>query len=171
VAALRLNLLGGFELLSGSGAPVSLPPRKAKALLAYLALGGSRPHARDKLAALLWADCGDAQARTSLRQALAAIRKSLGEDDCIEADTQTITTRPEALAVDLVGVDGAGGADEAESAHELLGRYRGRSDAIVQQYGGSVTSHIGGRLVAVFGAPIAHGNDGERCVRAALAIA
>lgn len=353
MAGLRLNLLGGFELLSRGGAPLHLPPRKAKALLAYLALGGPRPHTRDKLAALLWSESSDTQARTSLRQALSVIRKSLDHDDCIEADSQTVTIRSDVLSVDamefeqsvaqggqealwhavelyggdlldgfavdapdfeawrslqqerlrrlavdamsrladeharrgeteraiaaatrLIALDplreethralmrlylkqgrqaaalkqyqmcremlqrelrvspepetdqiyrellqrrrgGAGnspaaapaamavdehrmppsaaesgtqlreaavmlvdiagfealaGTEDAESLHELLSRYRSRTDAIVQQFGGSTASRVGGRLVAVFGALVAHGNDAERCVRAALAI-
>ena len=37
-------------------------------------------------------------------------------------------------------------------------------------YGGTVDKHIGDCVMAVFGAPVAHGNDAERCVRAALDI-
>lgn len=54
--------------------------RKALALLAYLSRrdGGSAP--RETLTALLWGDSGAAQARASLRQALSALRRALGED-------------------------------------------------------------------------------------------
>jgi hypothetical protein len=49
----RLTLLGGFELDAiGPAEPPSLP-RKAKALLAFLALQPGRPQSRDKLATLL----------------------------------------------------------------------------------------------------------------------
>ncbi|HUF20974.1 MAG TPA: hypothetical protein VMP00_09475 [Burkholderiales bacterium] len=54
-------MLGGFEMWSHSGAPIQLPPKKARALLAYLALCESRPQARDKLAALLWEDSSEHQ--------------------------------------------------------------------------------------------------------------
>jgi DNA-binding SARP family transcriptional activator len=72
---LRLNLLGGFEVRLASGPVVTLPTRKAQALLAYLAVRPDRTHPRDKLAGLLWADRGDAQARDSLRHTLVELRK------------------------------------------------------------------------------------------------
>ena len=46
------------------------------ALLVYLAATG-RAHARQKLAALLWPDFSEAQARQALRTALADIRRAL----------------------------------------------------------------------------------------------
>ena len=75
MAQLRLRLLGGFELHAASGDPVNLPPKKARALLAYLALTGT---GRSRATGLhpAWEDA-TSQARTSLRQALTPIRKSL----------------------------------------------------------------------------------------------
>ena len=55
------------------------PSRKARALLAYLALARGRAQSRDRLAGLLWTDCRETQARMSLRQALTALRKALGD--------------------------------------------------------------------------------------------
>jgi class 3 adenylate cyclase len=40
----------------------------------------------------------------------------------------------------------------------------------VTDYGGYIDKHIGDSAMAVFGAPVAHGNDTERAVHAALAI-
>ena len=53
------------------------PSRKAQALLAYLALRPGEALCREKLMDLLWSDRGETQARTSLRQALTALRKGL----------------------------------------------------------------------------------------------
>src|SRR5215470_5516207 len=72
---LRLQLLGGFSLGLGAGRSVNPGARKARALLAYLALPAGRTHSRDKLASLLWGDTGDEQARQSLRQTLVALRR------------------------------------------------------------------------------------------------
>jgi DNA-binding SARP family transcriptional activator len=73
---LKLRLFGGFELTGAVGPP--LPTRKAEALLAYLAVSADRAHRRDKLAALLWGDRGDVQARRNLAQTLYVIRRTLG---------------------------------------------------------------------------------------------
>lgn len=59
---------------------------------------------------------------------------------------------------------------DAEETHALLSRYFSTLDGIVESYGGTVDKHIGDNVMAVFGAPVAHGNDPERAVRAALAI-
>src|SRR5687768_11606297 len=74
---LRLRLFGGFDAQLTSGHEVSIVPRKARALLAYLSLspGGRQP--REKLAGLLWGGNGDQQARASLRQTIAGLRESL----------------------------------------------------------------------------------------------
>ena len=71
---LRINLLGGLEI-QRAGADCPLPFRKAAALLVFLSLNPDRPQSREKLAALLWEDSAEAQARSSLRQALSAIRR------------------------------------------------------------------------------------------------
>jgi DNA-binding SARP family transcriptional activator len=74
---LCLTLFGGFEVRLGS-VPLGLPTKRAQALLAYLAVRPGQAHPRDKLAALLWGDRSDAQARHSLRQTLFTLRKLLG---------------------------------------------------------------------------------------------
>jgi DNA-binding SARP family transcriptional activator/tetratricopeptide (TPR) repeat protein len=72
---LVLTLLGGFDARAESGAPLALPTRKARALLAFLALPVGRTHSRERLATLLWGDMPDAQARGNLRQALSRIQR------------------------------------------------------------------------------------------------
>lgn len=58
----------------------------------------------------------------------------------------------------------------AEETHALLNRYFETVDGIVESYGGTIDKHIGDNVMAVFGAPVAHTNDPERAVRAALDI-
>ena len=74
---LQLTLLGGFEANGSSGSAVRFPTRKTKALLAYLTLNGDRTHSRGKLAGLLWGASDEQHARSSLRQALSRLKKSL----------------------------------------------------------------------------------------------
>ena len=100
MAEFRLDLFGGFTLDSTEGGSIVLPGRKARALLAYLAVAGERPQPRDKLAGLLWAESGEEQARMSLRQALSGLRKCLG-DEVLFADGGTVALAPTAFACDV----------------------------------------------------------------------
>jgi TolB-like protein/DNA-binding SARP family transcriptional activator/Tfp pilus assembly protein PilF len=66
-------------------------PRKAQALLAYLAANHDRPAPKDTLATLLWGHTGTEQARASLRQCLVALRQALGQSaGLLQADGPTI---------------------------------------------------------------------------------
>jgi class 3 adenylate cyclase/tetratricopeptide (TPR) repeat protein len=58
----------------------------------------------------------------------------------------------------------------AEAMHDLADRFFGLADDLIERFGGTIDKHIGDCVMAVFGAPVAHGNDPERAVRAALAI-
>jgi DNA-binding SARP family transcriptional activator len=66
MAKVNLALLGGLRLKTDSREPVPLSTKKAGALLAYLALHPGQAQARPKLAALLWGDRSEVQARDSL---------------------------------------------------------------------------------------------------------
>ena len=102
----ELRLLGNMSLLDRAGAPVEVPLRKARALLAILALDAGRRHARERLAALLWGDRGDDQARRSLSQGLFALRQAFGADAdaVVAADQQEIWLVPAALEVDVAAL-------------------------------------------------------------------
>ncbi len=74
------------------------------------------------------------------------------------------------LFADLAGFTRLTSEADAEEIHRLLGRYFDLVDGAVARAGGSVDKHIGDATMAVFGAPVAHGNDVERSVRAACEI-
>ncbi len=59
---------------------------------------------------------------------------------------------------------------DAEATHALLNLYFEKVDDIGAGYGGTIDKHIGDNLMAVFGAPLAHTDDPEHAVRAALDI-
>ena len=83
---LQLSLLGNLYIHQ-DGAPVSgFVSGKAQALLCYLAVTG-RPHNRETLAALLWGDLPDTEARANLRTVLANLRRLLGPYLNIERET------------------------------------------------------------------------------------
>jgi class 3 adenylate cyclase/tetratricopeptide (TPR) repeat protein len=74
------------------------------------------------------------------------------------------------LFADLAGFTRLTSELDAEDVHRLLGRFFEVVDAAVVRLGGTIDKHIGDATMAVFGAPIAHGNDVERAVRAACDI-
>src|SRR5688500_18329482 len=103
MSGLRLRLLGGFEARPASGAPILFSARKPALLLAYFALRPGQPQGRDKLAGLFWGDSGDAQARTSLCQALAVLRRQLGPQGALilRAQGETVALARDGLATDV----------------------------------------------------------------------
>jgi DNA-binding SARP family transcriptional activator/class 3 adenylate cyclase len=125
--ALRLELLGGFALRAQDGAPAAFTQRKVMALLAYLALNPGQPHARDKLTALLWADSAPEQARGSLRQALAALRRALpdGGEGMLVADVAAVSLLPGALALDVDEFRAAARGEAPGDAERAEALYRG----------------------------------------------
>ena len=74
------------------------------------------------------------------------------------------------LFADLSGFTRLSSGLDPEETHALLNRFFAAADAVVERYGGAVDKHVGDSVMAVFGAPVAHGNDPERAVRAAIDI-
>ncbi|WP_170134961.1 adenylate/guanylate cyclase domain-containing protein [Acuticoccus kandeliae] len=74
------------------------------------------------------------------------------------------------LFADLVGYTRLTSNLGGEATHALLHAFFSEVDALIEREGGRVDKHIGDCVMGVFGAPVAHGNDAERAVRAALAI-
>lgn len=74
-----LILSGPFRLLVNDEER-KLSSKKLVALLAYLGRRSGIMVPRETVCGLLWADTGDEQARASLRQAVATLRKSLGSE-------------------------------------------------------------------------------------------
>ncbi len=72
------------------------------------------------------------------------------------------------LFADLVGFTTLAEGRDAEDTRELLSRYFELSRDVIGRYGGTVEKFIGDAVMAVWGAPIAHEDDAERAVRAAL---
>lgn len=75
-AELRLETLGPLRVARGTDALTGFVSSKAPALLCYLAVTG-RPHARASLAALLWTEMPEEDARRSLRVVLTNLRQAL----------------------------------------------------------------------------------------------
>ena len=127
MTAMRLELLGGFQLRAANGEPVALSAKKARALLAYLALGAGRRQSRERLAALFWMDSNEHHARTSLRQALTLLRRTLAEagDDAIVADADCVSLHSSALSLDVRDFEQALEQGTAGALQSALSLYRG----------------------------------------------
>ena len=64
---LRVQLLGGFEIRGADGRDQAPSSRKARGIVACLALPPGTAWSRDRLAAIFWSERGEAQARGSVR--------------------------------------------------------------------------------------------------------
>ena len=71
---------------------------------------------------------------------------------------------------DLVGSTARAESLDPEDVRAVLAPYHARLRHELEHFGGTVEKFIGDAVVAVFGAPVAHEDDPERAVRAALAI-
>lgn len=98
-----------MEIKSSVGEPLRLPTRKTSLLLAALVLATRKGVRRQTLCNAFWGDRGEAQARSSLRQALTAIRHAASKQETgirIEGDVEMVAlvARPE--DVDVLLFDG-----------------------------------------------------------------
>jgi class 3 adenylate cyclase/tetratricopeptide (TPR) repeat protein len=74
------------------------------------------------------------------------------------------------LFADLSGYTAASERVDPERMKSLIDRALRRLGEEVERYGGSIDKFIGDNVMGVFGAPVAHEDDPERAVRAALAM-
>ncbi|MGZ6312689.1 MAG: ATP-binding protein [Candidatus Limnocylindrales bacterium] len=72
------------------------------------------------------------------------------------------------LFADVTGSTALGESLDPEALRGLLGRYFTIARAVVESYGGTVEKFIGDAVMAVFGLPMAHGDDVARALDAAL---
>ncbi len=72
------------------------------------------------------------------------------------------------LFADAVGSTGLGEMLDPEDVRALLGRYFAIAREVVEEHGGTLEKFIGDAVMAVFGLPMAHGDDAARALAAAL---
>ena len=75
-----------------------------------------------------------------------------------------------ALFADVVGSTALAERLGPEEVKLVIGEAISRSIGIVESYGGAINNLGGDSLLAIFGAPVAHEDDPERAIRAALEI-
>jgi DNA-binding SARP family transcriptional activator len=94
---LSIHLFGTPQIKSGNE-PISIQRRKDLALLIYLVCT-SRPQSRDTLAALLWEDQTQTEARSNLRKSLSRLKALLGAGS-IATSQEQVRIHPD-LSIDL----------------------------------------------------------------------
>jgi DNA-binding SARP family transcriptional activator/TolB-like protein len=120
-----LRLLGGFAIEANVGRPIaiSVRSRKARALLAFLAMKPDYRARREQLATLFWGDNPDALARHSLRQCLILLRQDLClASEILIVDRETIGLRTQFVSVDartFTSLARSAAPDELARAAEL----------------------------------------------------
>src|SRR5579862_9212367 len=126
--AAEVALFGGFSV-HVQGRALALPTRKSAALLAILCFHEGRAVRREALMAELWPEGFEESARTSLRQALAMVRRMLESagfsPHVISSDRQTIALNAAAFQTDVrafeafAGLANESAGDERKTNLEL----------------------------------------------------
>lgn len=111
--------------------------------------------------------CGSPLGAAAALTAPAHDRVGEGAPDAVapgETQRRVVTV----LFADLVGFTTLSATRDPETIQELQSRYFDRAREIISRYGGVVEKFIGDAVMALWGAPVAHEDDAERAVRAAL---
>ena len=69
---------------------------------------------------------------------------------------------------DIVGYTRQCAGHDPEQVQAMLSSFFAAMDRVVEPYGGTVFDRAGDAVMAVFGAPLAHGNDAQRAIRASI---
>jgi tetratricopeptide (TPR) repeat protein len=103
MARVMMRCWGDFGLHEAeSGEDLRPRGRKARALLAYLALHSGKPVSRQRLMGLLWSERADEQARSSLRQVLFELREfSRAYPPLLHIARETVTLPSDMIETDM----------------------------------------------------------------------
>ena len=109
--------------------------------------------------------------QTVVETSLAALRKQLIELE--RAETLPLALKGERKQVTVMFADISGFTAmseklDPEEVRSMINACFERLGAVIDQYGGHIDKFIGDEIMALFGAPVAHENDPERALRAAL---
>lgn len=128
MACLTVNILGEPRVLNGDDEEIAIPSKKTMALLAYLTIASGTAQPREEVVNLLWGDRFDQQGRQSLRQALYAVRKAMGEE-CAQAllmDGELITLCRERTQCDVWEFERLAASQSEEDLIAASKLFRGR---------------------------------------------
>ena len=100
---ISIKLFGKLSVTLEDGSEIRISGSKTQDLVAYLALNIEMPLSRDRLMHLFWGDRFTDQARQSLRQAIAKLKKTLetGGDEVILTENDRVGFNPAVVQVDV----------------------------------------------------------------------
>ena len=78
---LRLNLIGGFDLVAMDGSKINFSSKKAMGIVSYFALEARETLDRSHIAGVFWSSRDDVRARDSLRQIIPHLSNALNSTD------------------------------------------------------------------------------------------
>ena len=99
---LEIRLLGGFAV-SHNGSPIlAIRSARQQSLIAWLLLHSGQAQLRSRVAATLWPETGDAQARNNLRKLLHDLREAWPDvDEWVVSDRDTVSWAPSDYNLDV----------------------------------------------------------------------
>src|SRR5215831_9307307 len=121
---LTIGLLGPL-VIESDDCRLGKVPKKARALLGYLAAQGSQTVSRERLADLLWPYQGSEQARHSLRNCLLELRKALGPSTSLYLVTDFSNCRIKDVGVDLDRFERLARSHQVSDLQTAADMYRG----------------------------------------------
>jgi DNA-binding SARP family transcriptional activator/TolB-like protein/Tfp pilus assembly protein PilF len=121
---LSISILGLLVIESGD-CRLGKVPKKARALLAFLAAQADQPVTRERLADLLWPYQGSEQARHSLRNCLLELRKALGRSTEPHLVADFATCRIKDAIVDLDAFERLSRSQHCSDLQAAAELYRG----------------------------------------------
>jgi DNA-binding SARP family transcriptional activator/tetratricopeptide (TPR) repeat protein len=123
----EVHLLGRFDIRADTGQSLVLPAGKVSAIVAALAFAPNHRHSREFLAALLWGDYPEQQARGSLRFALSVLRKALAHSQCLSlfASKEAVWLEVASLRVDALQFETLANSNRAVDWQGAADLYQG----------------------------------------------
>src|SRR5246127_1143876 len=141
---LQVSVLGGQQITDDRESGAQVRSSRALALIAYLAAHGGVPHARQRIAGLLWPESGDAQALTNLRRELHHLRQALGDDGSLRVTARDLCwVDAPTCHVDVPGFD-------TERLGALAGGQPGDDDAVIGHGSNAIAQSRGDLLPGVY---------------------
>src|SRR5215472_10506878 len=122
--SLSIGMLGTL-VIESDNRRLGKVPKKARALLAYLAAQGGQAVSRERLADLLWPYQGSQQARHSLRNCLLELRKALGRNASVHLVTDFANCRLKDVLTDLDEFEQASRSRQRADLRAAADLYRG----------------------------------------------